>query len=139
MGVIYDYLLKKVRLKDFESTDYYNKTEVDSLIAGVGWWEDSFNAIWNSWSAKTIDWSTSNNQSITISEATTLTQSNLPNWQTNYLKITNWGNYTVTWAWTINWVWETAPVLSEDWVDFVIFKNDWTNTYGDYTLNLDTV
>ena len=100
-----------------------------------GWWEDEFSNIWNSWSAKTIDWSTSNNQIITISEATTLTQSNLPNWQTCYLKIIDWWNFDITWAGTINWAWWFAPNLTEDWVDFLTFKYDWTNIYADFWYN----
>ena len=96
---------------------------LDELTA----WEASFDT-----ATATIDWSTSNNKEITITADTTLTQSNLPNWQTCYLKITDWWNFTITWDDTINWAWATAPTLTENWVDFVVFKKNATTIYADY-------
>ena len=108
-----------------DDTDFASKKYVDDNA----WWsgETAFDT-----ATATIDWSTSNNKEITITADTTLTQSNLPNWQTCYLKITDGWNYTITWADTIEWAWATAPTLTEDWVDFVVFKKNASTIYADY-------
>lgn len=98
---------------------------------------------WWGWSSFTtadssVDWNDSNNQEITVSADTTFTFSNLPNWQTCYLKITNGWDYTITWPSWINWAWWIAPALSSSWTDIVVFKYNWTTIYSDYTLNLTT-
>ena len=111
----------------------YNDTSGD--------WENQDPSWWWSWetpfetASATIDWSTSNNKEITITADTTLDNTNLPNGQTCYLKIIDGGNYTITWADTISWAEWTAPTLTGDWTDFVVFKYNGTTIYGDYGYN----
>ena len=96
----------------------------------ISWWESSFST-----TTATIDWSTGNNKEITITADTNIVHSSLPNWQTCYLRIINWGNFVVWWSTTTYWAWWVAPVLTEDWVDIIALKFNWTRLDADYSTN----
>ena len=134
------------KLEDITWQSIWDLSDVDLSTAPTDWQAILYNSIswnfepWDAWwwesafdtATTTIDWSTSNNKEITITADTTLTQSNLPNWQTCYLKITNGWNFVITWADTIEWAWATAPTLTENWTDFIVFKKNATTIYADY-------
>lgn len=84
--------------------------------------------------SQAINWDTSNNQSITLPNSTTLTFSNpkLGAWYFLAVKQTGAGSFTVTWPATVKWPSDTAPTLTTTTgkSDFFSFYYNGTNYVG---------
>lgn len=84
----------------------------------------------------TIDWSTGNLFTQTLSANTTFTFSNQRSGQTIVVRLTNTAsNYTVTWP-SLKWPNQTAPTMTTGaFSDVYTFVYDGTNVYGSFVQN----
>ena len=109
-------------------------------------WESAYNDNWNSWSAITIDFSSSNNQIVTVDQDTTITIAWVADGQKCYMPIYNGWDYTITWAenisWNDNvyWAWDGAPTLTAGWRDILTITYLWpkNEVWADYGNNFWT-
>jgi hypothetical protein len=93
----------------------------------------------NSGTAKTIDWTLSNKQKITLTGNCTFTFTNPPGPCSLIFKLAQdaTGSRTVTWPSAVKWSGGTAPTLTTaaNKVDIISFYYDGSSYFGTYSLN----